>query len=174
MDISSTWFMAGHALAKVTNEPGVIVLGQRLFARHWTYLLALNNAFVRPAAHNNSTRNTQGRDDMTKAPHLIVQARAGTGKTSTMIWALDAVLGNDPPEGIVLSDQQTEIFSALCNSSVWNTYPAPESIAFVAFGKSIAKELQEKVSPPVEASTMHSMGYAAIRESLGRVKVNNF
>ena len=105
---------------------------------------------------------------MTKAPHLIVQARAGTGKTSTMTWALDAVLGNDIPEGIVLSGQQTEIFSALCN------YPAPESIAFVAFGKSIAKELQSKVSPPVEASTMHSMGYSAIRDSLGRVKVNNF
>ena len=60
---------------------------------------------------------------MTKAPHLIVQARAGTGKTSTMIWALDAALGNDIPEGIVLSDQQTDIFNSLCNSSVWNTYP---------------------------------------------------
>jgi DNA helicase-2/ATP-dependent DNA helicase PcrA len=45
------------------------------------------------------------------------------------------------------------------------------SAIFLAFNKSIATELQSKVPFNVEASTLHSFGYAAIRDTWGNVRV---
>jgi superfamily I DNA/RNA helicase len=43
---------------------------------------------------------------------------------------------------------------------------------FVAFNKNIAEELKDKLPSYVEARTMHSLGYAAVRERFGKVALD--
>lgn len=102
-----------------------------------------------------------------KAPHIIVRARAGTGKTTTMIEGLKYLRGE--PTKINPSPQQQAIWESLALSK-----GIAKTICFVAFNKSIATELQSRVPQGCEAMTMHSMGYRAVREALGGVRVNNY
>jgi DNA helicase-2/ATP-dependent DNA helicase PcrA len=44
----------------------------------------------------------------------------------------------------------------------------------VAFNKSIATELQQRVPPGVDAMTLHSLGYKTVQSSLGRQQPNSF
>ena len=67
--------------------------------------------------------------------HIMLEARAGTGKTFSCI------------EG--------------CQRYLAENHRA--KIAMVAYNRSIAKELQSKVPEEVTACTMHSLGYAPIR-----------
>ena len=46
--------------------------------------------------------------------------------------------------------------------------------AFLAFNKSIATELAERLPNDVEAKTFHAFGFAALRAAGIRTKVNNF
>tara|TARA_R100000808_G_scaffold21211_1_gene45856 strand:+ start:5433 stop:6941 length:1509 start_codon:yes stop_codon:yes gene_type:complete len=68
--------------------------------------------------------------------HLILQARAGTGKTFSCIEGAHRLL-----------DKHPELV-----------------IKMVAYNKSIATELQMKVPEQVEAQTMHSLGLHALRQ----------
>lgn len=106
----------------------------------------------------------------TEAPHLIIVARAGTGKTTTGISALQVLFGNSIK--LTPSDQQQAIFEAFALS------PASSRIAMVAFNKSIATELQQRVPSNVEAMTMHSMGFRAVKKAFrlakGRDMVNGW
>lgn len=68
--------------------------------------------------------------------HVILQARAGTGKTFSCIEGSKQLLAKHPEH----------------------------LIKMVAYNKSIATELQTKVPEQVEAQTMHSMGLAAIKQ----------
>ena len=74
--------------------------------------------------------------------HLIVNAGAGTGKTTTIVEAANRI-GN-------------------------------QKAAFLAFNKSIATELAERLPADVEAKTFHAFGFAAIRAAGVKTKVNNF
>lgn len=68
---------------------------------------------------------------------LLIEAVAGSGKTSTIVEAINYV-----PQG--------------------------QSVCFVAFNKSIADELQRRVTRPgAQCMTLHSAGWAAWRRSLG-------
>ena len=49
-----------------------------------------------------------------------------------------------------------------------------QSAAFLAFNKSIATELQERLPADVEAKTFHAFGFAAIRNAGIKTKVNNY
>lgn len=75
--------------------------------------------------------------------NIVVDARAGTGKTLTMIEGLKKV-------------------------------PSSKSSCFVAFNKSIATELTEKVPKHSRACTLHSLGNAAIREAGYRPQLNQY
>ena len=75
--------------------------------------------------------------------HLIVNAGAGTGKTTTIV------------ESATLLPQGTKA-------------------AFLAFNKSIATELAERLPADVEAKTFHAFGFAAIRAAGIKTKVNGF
>ena len=75
--------------------------------------------------------------------HLIVNAGAGTGKTTTIV------------ESATLLPQGTKA-------------------AFLAFNKSIATELAERLPTDVEAKTFHAFGFAAIRAAGIKTKVNNY
>lgn len=74
--------------------------------------------------------------------HLIVRARAGTGKTTTILEGV-----NRAPEA---------------------------SILLAAFNKSIAQELQRKISNPrVEAKTLHGLGFAFLRRQWQGVEIDD-
>lgn len=108
-------------------------------------------------------RETQSTDT---APHLIVEARAGTGKTTTLIEGLKIVKGIGST--LTPSTQQAAVWESMQLSRDAAT------IAFVAFNKSIATELQSKVPAGCDASTMHSLGFKSVTKAFGRVRVNSF
>jgi DNA helicase-2/ATP-dependent DNA helicase PcrA len=111
------------------------------------------NAFLAPAAD---------------LPHMIVEARAGTGKTTTLVEGIRLVMGL--PARITPSEQQKAVWEQMELSRG----KTPRGICFVAFNKSIATELQERVPPGSSAMTMHSMGFKAVQEAFGRVKVESW
>jgi len=74
--------------------------------------------------------------------HLIINAGAGTGKTTTIVEAANRING--------------------------------QKAAFLAFNKSIATELAERLPTGVEAKTFHAFGFAAIRAAGVKTRVNNF
>ncbi|MGL6095379.1 MAG: UvrD-helicase domain-containing protein [Fimbriiglobus sp.] len=100
------------------------------------------------------------------APHLIVSARAGSGKTTTLIEGLKVMRGL--PTSITPSDQQRAVWDALALSA------GAKAVGMVAFNKAIAEELQRRVPPGVEAMTMHSLGFAAVRTAFPGVRVNQY
>lgn len=100
------------------------------------------------------------------APHVIVIARAGTGKTTTLVEGLRRIKGM--PCDITPSPQQAAVWEAMAASKDADT------IAFVAFNKSIAEELQVRVPESCEAMTMHSMGFRAVTKALGRQQPNKY
>jgi len=73
---------------------------------------------------------------------LIIEAVAGSGKSTTIIAALELI-------------------------------PSTESSIFVAFNKSIADDLANKVPFHVEARTLHSMGYEILRNNYTYAKSNS-
>lgn len=100
-------------------------------------------------------------------PHLIIEARAGTGKTTTLVKALERMRGIVDP-AFVPSPQQQAIFDQVELSR------GAGSVCFVAFNKSIATELQRRVPPGCDAMTMHSMGLKAVTKNLGRFEINQY
>ena len=116
-------------------------------------------------------RASNGRPTPTgTAAHLIIEALAGTGKTTTGIAALKEMRGSKFEH--TPSEQQLAIFQAFAKSS------RATSIAMVAFNKSIATELQNRVPNGVDAMTMHSMGLKAVRAAItlqkGRDAINGW
>jgi DNA helicase-2/ATP-dependent DNA helicase PcrA len=104
------------------------------------------------AAQNETTVVSDGREQ-----HVIVIARAGTGKTTTFIEGLKHVKGKDVL--IVPSQQQAMIWEQFMQSK-----NSAKSWHLCAFNNSIAKELAERVPQGATASTMHSLGNKAVRK----------
>ena len=97
--------------------------------------------------------------------NVICRAGAGCGKTSTAIAGINLIRGKKPEfKG---TSQQEAIWDSMMSKGATD-------IAIVAFNKPIAEELKSKVPSGVEASTFHSMCFAAVRDAFGRVKVDNF
>ena len=101
------------------------------------------------------------------APHVIVEARAGTGKTTTLIEGLKRV--KDITSDLTPSPQQAAVWEAMEQSK-----GLVQSICFVAFNKSIATELQKRVPQGCDAMTMHSLGFKSVQKAFGRVNVNSY
>lgn len=91
-----------------------------------------------------------------KAPHLIVLARAGTGKTTTMEEGIKYLRGVKTK--IVPSEQQKAIWKVLeIDKEHCNT------IGFCAFNRSIAEELKKRVGKlGCDAMTIHSLGRTTV------------
>lgn len=89
------------------------------------------------------------------------------------------------------SEQQEAIFSAVANGNdnivvqagagcgkttttieALKGLPRNTRTILLAFNKSIAEELQEKVPAGVEAKTLHSLGYSAVRDNVPKVRVD--
>ena len=100
-------------------------------------------------------------------PHIIVEARAGTGKTTTLIEGLKRIKGIGSP--LTPSPQQAAVWDAMELSK-----GKAQTICFVAFNKSIATELQNRVPEGCDAMTMHSMGYKAVQKVFTQCKLNGY
>lgn len=101
---------------------------------------------------------------------LLVDAKAGTGKTTTAMFGL----GVKVPKGMKMSDEQKEIIK-LMRSFKW------ESCAAQAFNRDIAEELKGRVPEGVTAATCNSFGNTAwlahlkrLHGDTKRVKVDAF
>ncbi len=101
------------------------------------------------------------------SPHLIVEARAGTGKTTTLVEGLKRVKGI--PSSLTPSPQQAKVWDSMSLSK-----GRVQSIAFVAFNKSIATELQERMPEGCQAMTLHSLGNKAVTRAFGRLELSNY
>lgn len=88
-------------------------------------------------------------------PHLIVEARAGTGKTTTLVEGVRRLLGEAPR--IVPSEQQQIVWDKIALSGNART------IAFCAFNKAIEIELSKRVPAGCTTSTFHGLGCSAVR-----------
>jgi DNA helicase-2/ATP-dependent DNA helicase PcrA len=118
-------------------------------------------ATTKPSTLASRLQTAQGKADC--PPHLIVEARAGTGKTTTLIEGLKLIKGI--PSALVPSPQQAAVWEQMQLSH------DASSICFVAFNKSIATELQRRVPEGCNASTMHSMGLRAVTANFGRLDI---
>jgi len=92
-----------------------------------------------------------------KLPHLIIVARAGTGKTTTLVEGLHAV--NGKKSKLIPSPQQAAVWDELKKSR------GAKTICFAAFNSSIKKELESRVPEGCEAATMHSLGFRSLRKA---------
>lgn len=104
--------------------------------------------------------------ELDSSPHMIIEARAGTGKTTTLVEGLKVVKGL--PTRITPSPQQKAVWDCLALSA------GAQSICFVAFNRSIAEELKTRVPQGCEAMTMHSLGLKAVTKAFGRVECNSY
>lgn len=86
--------------------------------------------------------------------HLIGKALAGTGKTTTSVEGINELLGT--PSKLSPSNEQRAIWDAM-------KLETPKSVKAVAFNKSIASVLQDRLPSGATACTLHSLGYATVR-----------
>jgi DNA helicase II / ATP-dependent DNA helicase PcrA len=93
-------------------------------------------------------------------PHLIVEARAGTGKTTTLVEGIKVMLGQ--ASALTPSPQQEMVWDCM-RLSAPAPGAAPPAVAFVAFNRSIANELKARVPAGCEAMTNHGLGLRAVR-----------
>lgn len=130
---------------------------------------------------------------LTKTPHLIVEARAGTGKTFTLVtgvvymfrkrvpalWqALNSKIEAATGKPFEPSPQQMTVWQSMEESS------DAQSVQFVAFNKSIVTDFQTKWSWVVDSlkekdihfsfSTLHALGNKIVTNTFGRVQLNKF
>ena len=90
-------------------------------------------------------------------PHVMIIARAGTGKTTTLIEGLKHIKGMETK--IQPSPQQKAIWDAMQPSKDAKT------VCFCSFSNTIVNELKERVPSNCEARTLSSLGYGAVRRA---------
>ncbi len=102
-------------------------------------------------------------------PHVLVVARAGTGKTTTLVGGLQMLRGEKPhvvlPDGswrfLEPSEQQRAVWESVCLSK-----DRARTVCLAAFNKSIAEVLEKRMPRGCEAKTLHRMGYSAVRRNI--------
>ena len=107
-----------------------------------------------------------GRSNVALAPHVLVKALAGTGKTTTAVEGARKIKG--VKTSITGSVQQVAVWDAMTSG------PKPLTIAMVAFNKDIADDFATRVPAGVDAMTMHKMGKDAVVKHFGWCKPNGF
>jgi DNA helicase II / ATP-dependent DNA helicase PcrA len=105
--------------------------------------------------------------------HAMVEAVAGSGKTTTILKALNYV-----PLAILV-EQKIIPAPATLDISILENYPnlplmlAQRKIGFLAFNKHIVKELKNRAPDYVHVSTLHSLGLSALRHAFVDIKVDD-
>lgn len=94
------------------------------------------------------------------SPHLVITARAGCAKTTTLVAGMFALSGERLVD-LVHTDQQQECIDAIARSR-----GKAVSVAATSFSDGTVEELRRKTPGWCSTQTVHSMGMRAIRESL--------
>ena len=96
--------------------------------------------------------------------HLSIKAGAGTGKTTTIVEGAKLALGYG-----------TEFKPSTQQAAIWDhlkrLITPQKKTRFLAFNKSIATELGQRLPSEVPASTLHSLGLKAVTKKFGSVQV---
>jgi AAA domain/UvrD-like helicase C-terminal domain len=107
------------------------------------------------------------------APHVVVEALAGTGKTTTLVGGLQVLFGLTPTDGqgrpMTPSPQQKAVWDALALSA-----GKAKTACFVAFNKAIAEELKRRIPAGCEAMTNHGLGFRAVGKAFRGVRVDEY
>ena len=101
--------------------------------------------------------------------NAVVEAVAGSGKTTTIVKSLDQ---------LYVPVTAAQLAAAKGNDGGWTALfsgqrPKPK-VLFAAFNKHIAEELQRRVPTFVKASTLNSEGWSACRANVPRVELDKF
>lgn len=98
------------------------------------------------------------------APHVIVTAYPGTGKTTTAVEAVRLLKGIK--SALTPSDEQDKVWKQALRSH------KDARTGFVAFSRSIVKELVKRMPPGTEAMTCHAFGYRALKQRYGEFQTD--
>ena len=101
-----------------------------------------------------------------RPPHVVVLARAGTGKTTTLVEGLKLLRGQEPR--ITPSEQQRAVWDQIALS-----VNRCKFVCLTAFNVKIAEELRQRVPERVDVSTVHGLGMKSVRRAFGDVDVEN-
>lgn len=105
-------------------------------------------------------------EEDSSSPHIMAIARAGTGKTTTLVEGLKVVKGEEPR--ITPSEQQAEIWKSMGLSR------GAKNVCFSAFNKGIALELQRRVPKGCDAMTLHSMGVRVVSRAFNHPELDDY
>ena len=109
------------------------------------------------------------------APHLVVKAGAGCGKTTTLIGGLQCVQGIEPHIIIAGTNERRVMIPSVQQAKVWDCMKLSagkvRTIGMCAFNKSIAVEMGRRVPAGVDAMTLHSLGNRAVNNGCGKLKM---
>lgn len=107
--------------------------------------------------------------------HAVVEAVAGSGKTTTCEHAVDylpvAVAFN---RGLITEVEARDYLSGEreLTPAVAETFVRGTAVGFFAFNKHIATELGARLPDWCYVATLHSLGYANLKAAFGRVEVD--
>lgn len=109
---------------------------------------------------------------MTGVPHLIIVARAGTGKTTTGVLGLRFVLSGNPYllDGKPFKPTAEQVV-------IWNEIKRSKGakyVGYVAYSAAIAAELKNRVPQGCTAMTCHSLGKKALMDAFPEGKLNKY
>jgi DNA helicase-2/ATP-dependent DNA helicase PcrA len=97
---------------------------------------------------------------MANDSHVMIEARAGTGKSFSLIEGARRLTGRKG-KGVIGSPEQEEIWRVIRQKK------QPERIVYVAFSKDMVKDIKPKLPMGLEAQTLHSFGYSACANYFG-------
>lgn len=100
---------------------------------------------------------------LTTVLHLLVEALAGTGKTTTLEWCLRQKL----PRGITPSPEQADIIAAAKDIFFPGSRGKKRTIAVQAFNKSISLEMESRIGDIAEVRTCNAFGHRAWSDYIG-------
>lgn len=103
--------------------------------------------------------------------NAVVEAVAGSGKTTTIVKALDFLAANKPLSAAELAAVMRER-AMFGNTATLTTTANQPRVLFVAFNKHIAEELQRRVPSYVQASTLNSFGWGICRANVRGVDID--
>lgn len=97
--------------------------------------------------------------EFSTAPHLIIEALAGTGKTFVVKSGTDEMHWMPRPKGIVMSEEQEAIIAAMKADG------SPGDMHLTSFSTDATEQLKKKLPEGCTASSTYGMGYACARWS---------
>ena len=103
-------------------------------------------------------------------PHLLIKAGPGTGKSHTIRGALSYLHLADKKEFLhKMSDEQEDIYKWCCDE-----LPKSKSVVYLAFQKSIATDLKNKVLPFADVYSLNGFGQSCCIKRWGYHHLNKY